>query len=95
MSTLIEDLLNLSRITRSEMSMEKVNLTRIVRSVINELQNSQPQRHVEIRIADGLEDTADSRLMSIALENLMSNAWKFTAKAIRSSNRIRIYEGRQ
>ena len=80
MSTLIEDLLNLSRITRSEMSMEKVNLTRIVRSVINELQNSQPQRHVKIRIADGLEDTADSRLISIALENLMSNAWKFTAK---------------
>ena len=80
MSTLIEDLLNLSRITRSEMSMEKVNLTRIVRSVINELQNSQPQRHVKIRIADGLEDIADSRLISIALENLMSNAWKFTAK---------------
>ena len=80
MSTLIEDLLNLSRITRSEMSMEKVNLTRIVRSVINELQNSQPQRHVKIRIADDLEDIADSRLISIALENLMSNAWKFTAK---------------
>jgi PAS domain S-box-containing protein len=80
MSTLIEDLLNLSRITRSEMSMEKINLTRIVRSVINELQHSQPQRHVNIQIADGLEDTADSRLISIALENLMSNAWKFTAK---------------
>jgi PAS domain S-box-containing protein len=80
MSTLIEDLLNLSRITRSEMSMEKVNLTRIVRSVINELQNSQPQRHVKIRIANGLEDIADSRLISIALENLLSNAWKFTAK---------------
>jgi len=80
MSTLIEDLLNLSRITRSEMSMGKVNLTRIVRSVINELQNSQPRSNVQIRIADGLEDIADSRLMSIALENLMSNAWKFTAK---------------
>lgn len=80
MSTLIEDLLNLSRITRSEMTMEKVDLTQIVRSVINELQNAQPQRHINIRIAEGLEDTADSRLISIALENLMNNAWKFTAK---------------
>jgi len=80
MSTLIEDLLNLSRITRSGMNMEKVNLTRIVRSVINELQKSQPQRHVKIRIAEGLEDTADSRLIRIALENLLNNAWKFTAK---------------
>jgi PAS domain S-box-containing protein len=80
MSTLIEDLLNLSRITRSGMNMEKVNLTRIVRSVINELQKSHPQRHVKIRIAEGLEDTADSRLIRIALENLLNNAWKFTAK---------------
>ena len=80
MSTLIEDLLNLSRITRREISMEKVNLTRIVRSVINELQNSQPRSNVKIKIADGLEDIADPRLISIALENLMSNAWKFTAK---------------
>jgi light-regulated signal transduction histidine kinase (bacteriophytochrome) len=44
------------------------------------LQKSHPQRHVKIRIADGLEDTADSRLIRIALENLLSNAWKFTAK---------------
>ena len=41
---------------------------------------SAPVRHVKIRIADDLEDIADSRLISIALENLMSNAWKFTAK---------------
>jgi PAS domain S-box-containing protein len=80
MADLIEDLLQLSRLTRAEMNIEKINLTRIARSVIDELQKSQPQRHVEIKIADGLEDTADSRLMRITLENLLGNAWKFTGK---------------
>jgi PAS domain S-box-containing protein len=80
MADLIEDLLQLSRLTRTEMNIEKINLTRIARSVIDELQKSQPQRHVEMKIADGLEDTADSRLMRITLENLLGNAWKFTEK---------------
>jgi PAS domain S-box-containing protein len=80
MAELIEDLMQLSRITLTEMSMEKINLTRIARSVRDELQKSQPQRHVEIKIVDGLEDTADSKLMRIVLENLLGNAWKFTGK---------------
>ena len=80
MAELIDDLLQLSRITRAEMNIEKINLTRIARFVIDELQKSQPQRHVEIRITDGMEETADSRLMCIVLENLLGNAWKFTEK---------------
>ena len=80
MANLIEDLLQLSRLTRTEMNIEKINLTQIARSVIDELQKSQPQRHVEIKIANGLEDTADSRLMRITLDNLLGNAWKFTEK---------------
>jgi signal transduction histidine kinase len=85
MADLIEDMLQLSRITRMEMNIEKVNLTLIARSVMSELQKSQPQRHVEISIADSLEDNADLRLMRIVLDNLLSNAWKFTerqAKAV-------------
>jgi PAS domain S-box-containing protein len=78
MTLLIEDMLKLSRITRTEMNIDKVNLTQIARSIINELKESQPQRHVEIKIADGLEDEADTRLMRILLENLLDNAWKFT-----------------
>jgi light-regulated signal transduction histidine kinase (bacteriophytochrome) len=78
MADLIEDLLQLSRLTRTEMNIEKINLTQIARSVIDELQKSQPQRHVEIKIADCLEDIADSRLMRITLDNLLGNAWKFT-----------------
>jgi PAS domain S-box-containing protein len=80
MADLIEDMMQLSRITRMEMNIEKVNLTLIARSVMSELQKSQPQRHVEISIADSLEDTADLRLMRIVLDNLLSNAWKFTER---------------
>jgi light-regulated signal transduction histidine kinase (bacteriophytochrome) len=80
MADLIEDLLQLSRIARTELNIEKINLTRIARSIIDEWQKSQPQRHVEIKIADGLEDAADSRLMRITLDNLLGNAWKFTEK---------------
>ena len=80
MEELIEDLLQLSRITRTEMNIQKVNLTRIARSVIDELRKSQPQRHVEIIIADGKEETADLKLMRIVFENLLGNAWKFTEK---------------
>ena len=80
MADLIEDMMQLSRITRMEMNIEKVNLTLIARSVMSELQKSQPQRHIEISIADSLEDTADLRLMRIVLDNLLSNAWKFTER---------------
>jgi signal transduction histidine kinase len=80
MEQLINDMFKLSRVTRTEINIDKVNLTRIARSVINELQESKPQRHVDIRIADDLEDNADSRLMHIMLENLLGNAWKFTEK---------------
>ena len=80
MAQLIDDMLKLSRVTRTEMNIEKVNLTQIARSVIDELQKSQPERLINIKIADGLEDTADSRLMRVALENLLGNAWKFTGK---------------
>jgi light-regulated signal transduction histidine kinase (bacteriophytochrome) len=73
-------MIKLSRVTRTEINIEKVNLTRIAWSVINELQESNPQRHVDVRIADDLEDNADSRLMHIMLENLLGNAWKFTQK---------------
>ena len=80
MAQLIDDMLKLSRVTRTEMNIEKVNLTQIARSVIDELQKSQPERLINIKIADGLEDTADARLMRVALENLLGNAWKFTGK---------------
>jgi PAS domain S-box-containing protein len=80
MAELIEDLLKLSRVTRSEMDIVPVNLTQIARSIMDGLQKSQPQRLVNIKIAESLEDSADPRLMRVVLENLLGNAWKFTGK---------------
>jgi PAS domain S-box-containing protein len=80
MAELIEDMLKLSRITRSEMDIIKVNLSNIAKSITDELRKSQPQRIVNIKIADSLDESADPRLMRIVLENLLGNAWKFTGK---------------
>jgi len=88
MGVLIDDLLNLSRVTRAEMKLEKVDLSALGRAVGRELENSQPERRAEFVIHDGLEAYADPSLMLIALENLLGNAWKFSSK--RESTRIEL-----
>jgi len=80
MAQLIDDLLNLSRITRAEIYREEVDLSALARSIVAELQKSQPERPVEFTIAPGLAAEGDARLLRIALENLLNNAWKFTSK---------------
>ncbi len=80
MGVLIDDLLNLSRVTRTEMKLQGVNLSRIGNLVARELGKNQPKRRVEFNIHEGLEAYADPHLMRIVLENLMGNAWKFTSK---------------
>ncbi len=80
MAELIDDLLKLSRATRSDMDILPVNLTRMAKAIMDSLQKSQPQRIAIIKIADSLEDSADPRLIRIVLENLLGNAWKFTEK---------------
>ena len=80
MGDLIDDLLNLSRLTRAEMRREKVNLSDLGRRVTEELRRSQPERQVEVAIAEGLEAEGDGRLLQVVLENLLRNAWKFTQK---------------
>jgi len=86
MGVLIDDLLDLSRVTRAGMKVQKVDLSAMGRAVAAELKNSQPGRRTEFHIQEGLEAHADSNLMRIALENLLENAWKFTSK--RESARI-------
>jgi PAS domain S-box-containing protein len=80
MSHLIDDLLGLARVTRSELRRETVDLSALARTAVERLQKSQPDRHVEVRIDEGLKVEGDVRLLQIALENLLENAWKFTSK---------------
>ncbi|MDM7988728.1 MAG: PAS domain S-box protein [Smithella sp.] len=80
MADLIEDMLKLSRISRSEMDIVPVNLSQIARAVADELQSAHQDRLINITITDNLVDSADPRLMRIVLENLIGNAWKFTGK---------------
>jgi PAS domain S-box-containing protein len=80
MGRLIDDLLTLSRITRAELNRQPVDLSRLARQVADELQEAQPARVVDWKIATGLNVQGDAHLLRVALVNLLGNAWKFTAK---------------
>jgi signal transduction histidine kinase len=79
MSRLIDTLLNFSRITHSELLREPVNLSVIAKEVAAELKAAEPARRVSIMIAEGLSATGDGNLLRVVLDNLLGNAWKYTA----------------
>jgi signal transduction histidine kinase len=81
MGQLIEDLLNLSKVSRGELQRQDVDLAGVARLVVEDLQQRDPSRKVEISIWDGMQANADPRLLRAAFENLIGNAWKFTSKA--------------
>jgi len=80
MGVLIDDMLRLSRVTRSEMKRTVVDLSQLAQVILGELQNEHPDRQVEVVIAPEMKVNADLNLMRILLENLLGNAWKFTQK---------------
>lgn len=80
MAQLIDDLLNLSRVTRASLTPEPTNLSTIAQDIVRELQQTEPNRIVEISITPNLIADSDPRLMKVVLENLINNAWKFTSK---------------
>jgi two-component system NtrC family sensor kinase len=80
MGELIDDLLQLSRVGRTELSRGRVNLSGLARSVATDLSKNEPDRKVEFDIQDELIADADRQLMKVAFENLLGNAWKFTSK---------------
>jgi len=80
MARLIDDILGLSRVTRQELSSTRVDLTALARGAAERLARSHPARRVDVVVEDGVEAEGDPRLLSVVLENLLGNAWKFTAK---------------
>jgi len=80
MDRLTEDLLRLSRITRSELKREPLDLGMLAREIAHELRHSDPSRDVIFALADSLETRADPVLMRVALSNLLGNAWKYTGR---------------
>lgn len=80
MTQLIEDLLNLSRSGRIELVRSEVDLSDLARDIAENLRKTQPERDVEFVIAPGLRVSGDERLLRVALDNLLGNGWKFTAR---------------
>ncbi len=79
MSRLIEDLLQLSYLTRTNLKIESVNLSDLVVELSDDLAKSDPQRRLELTVQPGMVALGDPSLLQIVLENLLGNAWKFTA----------------
>jgi len=80
MGELIDDLLKLSRLTRSEMKHEHFDLSMLVKDIFEEYRKRDPDREVQLEVTEGLLVNGDINLLKIMLENLLGNAWKFTAK---------------
>jgi signal transduction histidine kinase len=79
MSQLIDDVLYLSRVTRADLREQEVDLSALASLILRRFQESEPARSVELKIRPSVVVTGDGQLLRIALENLLDNAWKFTA----------------
>lgn len=85
MSHLIEDLLKLSRVTQKDLKFGQVDLSNLVEEYLHHLQETDHQREVIFNIEPGVTVSGDAALLRIAVENLLDNAWKFTAKINKAS----------
>jgi PAS domain S-box-containing protein len=81
MGELIDALLSLARVTRSELRPERVDLSEVVRDAASHLRALEPHRAIEIEVQADLHADVDSRLARALIDNLLGNAWKFTCKA--------------
>lgn len=80
MAKLIDALINLALLTRQPLRKESFSLSELARQIVEELHAEQPGREIMVEITEGLEVTADRALIFSMLDNLLRNAWKFTAQ---------------
>ncbi len=79
MGQLIDDLLRLSRVTRSPLHRETVDLSRLANTIVDELRKRTPDRSVEVDVESGIVVNGDQTLLTAVLENLIGNAWKYSS----------------
>ena len=83
LSQMMEDLLELSRLAREPLQSARLDVTALIGQLAAQLRHGQPSRSVELVVADGLSAWGDARLLKRLWENLLDNAWKFTAPQAR------------
>ena len=76
---MIDDMLNLSRVTRCELHRETLDLSAMAKLIAAELKEGEPSRRVEFVIENGLTAVGDPQLLRAAMENLLRNSWKYTS----------------
>jgi len=92
---LIDDLLQLSRVSRVEMSRRHVDVSNLVKEEVQSLKDTHRQKNIKVEIAPGLEAWGDEGLIKILFQNLLSNAWKYTARTANPVVRIDVKEKNQ
>ena len=80
MGNLIDDILELARVSRTHLTKKYINLSELATLVCNSLKEAEPHRTVELVISDGLGTQGDKPLMMQLMVNLLGNAWKYTSK---------------
>jgi PAS domain S-box-containing protein len=80
MDKLVDDLLRLSRVSRSEIQSQEINLSQLAEEVVLELKRAEPARAVEVQIQPDLKTQGDARLLRLVLDTLFRNSWKFSGK---------------
>jgi light-regulated signal transduction histidine kinase (bacteriophytochrome) len=94
MAQLIDDLLSLSRVSRTDLRRENFDLTAAAREVVTELRRLDPNRNVEMSVAEGLAAQGDPRFLRQVLENLLGNAWKYTSNQPAARIEMGVCEGK-
>jgi PAS domain S-box-containing protein len=82
---LIDDLLEMSRVTRQEMRRQQVNLSRLAREAIDDLRRGEPERNIRVQLRPDCLAWGDPALLGILMQNLMGNAWKYTRRTNEAS----------